>query len=118
MNLYPIPREILCHSCLLRKYEKSDIYGGGKLISETELRYVRIELHRKRSVDGNSERATLSGVLYYDCTNSLPEEVDLFGDSYYGTIAFSGSEMRIVSAKYVYGGGSIHHIEAELEGEI
>ena len=115
--MYPIPKEVLIHSCVLNNYSEEGAYGERKLISRTVLSNVRISVYGRAERDIRSRNVKRCGVLYFDCQNSSPEDAEFMGENFIGTISFNGEEYEITSVKYFYCGDELHHLEVGLGGE-
>ncbi len=109
----PIPKELLKHTCVLEKYMHS--IDGITLCSRQTLENVRLSLRVKKH-HGSTDSTEGGGVLYYDCTNSLPHDTEIISDRYESRILFEGHSFAVCGARYVYDDEKLHHIEVQLGG--
>lgn len=115
---YPIPKELLCHTCVLEKYPVEGCFGSGETASSSvTLSNVRCSVYKTLSVSEKSGCTVGNGVLYFDCTESLPADVSFIEDGCRSVILFNGERFAVTSVKYIYGFGQLHHLEVAL-GEV
>ncbi|MCM1578056.1 MAG: minor capsid protein [Ruminococcus sp.] len=111
-----IPEEVLIHRCVLNRYKNGGVFGKGELEESIMLENVRLSAVRKRRADKNGGREEKSGVLYFDCQNSRPEDVEFMGDGYRSEIIFGGESYEVTGVRYIYGLTRLHHLEVILGG--
>ncbi len=113
---FPIPKEILIHSCILLRYAEDGVFGERQLISSDTLSNVRIELHSGSEYSVHGRRQRKCGTMYFDCRNSSPLNVSFMGEDFIAVIEFMGAQYEITGIKYIYGDRELHHLEIELGG--
>ena len=86
----PIPRRLLTHSAVLRKYSLSDSWDEPVLEEEINLSHIRIEPIFAAIVTADEERPKLSGRMFYDAVNSLPEGLEFDLAQFRYTVTFMG----------------------------
>ncbi|MDR0992693.1 MAG: hypothetical protein LBL87_07355 [Ruminococcus sp.] len=111
----PIPTAFLPHTCTLYT-----VFTNGSS-SQKNLSSVRIETEKKAD-----NYRTASGVLWYDCTNSLPKNAvfALAGETIGANIVrrqyitSADGEFDITGVKKYYDKTAAHHFEIALGGVI
>ena len=111
-----IPPELLIHSCVLMVYERGEIFGERILKEEIRLSRVRVQLSRRVRADRKGYGYGVTGKLFYDCTASMPSEVDFLQDGCESVILYRGREYPVKSVGYIYDDVGLHHLEIELGG--
>lgn len=109
-----IPMKILTHSCILRIYSETDIYGDRELISDTEIKNVRIVPKCTRHLGTYSERLSHGGRLYYDCKNSQPADIDFLPTGCRAAIFFDDREYTIFMVRKIFDKSGVHHLEVHF----
>ena len=112
--MIPIPKEILIHSCILKIFRVSGIYGNCVLQEEINLSNVRLSLCRKTSSDVNGRVVKKTGVLYYDCTLSSPQNTEFLREGCRSIVEFEGNGYEVTRVEYVYSDSGLHHLEIGL----
>ncbi len=114
MTEFPIPKEALIHSCVLNRYCEGGAFGKGELMSTVVLENVRCSVERTKRSDPKGDRIEKSGVLYFDCENSVPEDVKFLEDGYRSEIVFEGEFFTVTKVRYIYGTSGLHHLEVVM----
>ena len=114
MTDFPIPKEALIHRCVLKRYSDGGVFGKGELVSTVNLDNVRCTVKHVKESDCKGERIGKSGVLYFDCQNSSPEDVKFLEDGYRSEIVFGGEVFAVTGVRYIYGAAGLHHLEVVL----
>ena len=111
MNIKPIPKKDLIHTCTYQKYLGRDEWGGGDLFAATEtLTFVRVEYNKNFRRTTNAEDNLYKALLFFDVVNSNPLGVDFVEKS---KITFNGEILLIESIGKLYG-DELHHYELGL----
>lgn len=111
-----IPREALIHGCILNRYGDGGVFGKGEPTGSVVLKNVRCSVVRRKKSDLRGERIEKSGVLYFDCKNSSPEDVRFLEDGFRSEIVFDGEAFEVTGIRYIYGSSELHHLEVLLGG--
>lgn len=106
----PIPRKLLIHTATLKTSASIDAFQK-PTHAETALTCVRIEPSNAVIKTKDNTEITLSAVLFYDCTNSLPKGTDFALES---KIVFGGEERMVKSVERFYDHNKLHHLEIGL----
>lgn len=114
MTVMPIPRELLIHRCVLNRYRDGGIFGNGELISSVILSNVRCRAACSKKSSSEGERIEKSGVLYFDCENSSPEDAVFLSDGCRSEVVFEGEVYAVTGVRYIYGTTGLHHLEVAL----
>lgn len=112
--MIPIPKEILIHSCILKIYRISGIYGECEPEEEVSLSNVRIAMCRKTENDVNGKTVKVTGTLYYDCTLSSPPGTEFLREGCRSIISFEGYDLEVCRVEYIYSDCGLHHLEIGL----
>lgn len=112
--MIPIPKEILIHSCILKIFRISGIYGSCVLEEEINLSNVRLSLCSRTVSDANGRVVKKTGVLYYDCTFSSPENTEFLREGCRSQLEFEGNCYEVTRVEYVYSDSGLHHLEIGL----
>ncbi len=113
-----IPRGLLTHRCILRKYRTDRDLLTRTRVSDQELSGVRVMPEAVRTGDVRHTRTQRRGVLYYDAVSSLPTEAEFITDGLDSVIVFRQHEYPVTGAAYFYDDKGLHHIELSLGGAV
>lgn len=114
MTEFPIPKEALIHSCVLKRYSEGGVFGKGGLVSVVVLENVRCSVEHTKRSDPKGDRIEKRGVLYFDCKNSSPEDVKFLEDGFRSEIVFGGEVFSVTGVRYIYGTSELHHLEVVM----
>ena len=103
-----IPKSLLIHTVTHAKAIDLDRWGAEQLIEKQELDHVRLEPSSKMIRDKNNAEVRLAALLFYDCRNSRPRDVELKEDD---IIVFHGETYRVQVCEPLYDNRKLHHYE-------
>ena len=106
-----IPKSLLIHKVTLYRIAEKDRWGKIIMDSGTALWRVRMEPSSKIIRDKQNAEIQLSAVLFFDCRNSRPENVELVVDD---VIIFNTQKFRVAAVEPLYDGRKLHHYEIGL----
>lgn len=106
-----IPRRLLIHAVTLTRENRKDRWGKVADSTAEELKYVRLESSKKIVRDKNNAEIQLSAVLFCDCRNTLPANVNFQVDD---IISFNGENYKVKEIEPLYDGKKLHHYEVGL----
>lgn len=106
-----IPKQLLVHTAVLYRIQTEDAWGHEELDDGTELRYVRMKYSGKVVRDKNNAEIQLAAVLFYDCRNSSPKNVEFQVDD---IIVFNGEQFRVQTVELFTDEKHTHHYEMGL----
>lgn len=107
----PIPKSLLIHTVMMYKKGEEDRWGKGNPDYGTELTYVRMEPSGRIVRDKNNAEIQLAAVLFYDCKNSSPRDVEFCVDD---IIVFNGMKHKVETVDPLYDNSGLHHYELGL----
>lgn len=107
----PIPKSLLIHTVKMHKKGEEDRWGKGDPDYGMELTHVRMEPSGKIVRDKNNAEVQLAAVLFYDCKNSSPRDVEFCVDD---IIVFNGIKHKIETVEPLYDNKRLHHYELGL----
>ena len=131
MNIKPIPKKVLIHTCTYEKYLGRDEWGGGDTFAQPiTLGFVRIEPVKNFKRTTNAEYIIYDSILFYDIKNSRSglvwnqteltwEETELTWEGeetdfvHKSKITFDGKVYIIESISPIYA-DKLHHYELGL----
>lgn len=102
-----IPKSLLIHHASLLQ-EIPGKWGSEGLQRKAELEHIRIETSSKIVRDKNNAEQQLSAMLFFDCRNSSPRDLQFQEDQ---IVDFHGVKHRIVSIEPMYDNRKLHHYE-------
>lgn len=111
-----IPKELLPHNCVLNRYKDDGVFGQGELADSVTLSNVRCSVTHSKKASARGGRLEKSGVLYFDCVNSLPEDVVFLKDGFRSEVVFRGEAFAVTGVRLIYGSSVLHHLEVVLGG--
>lgn len=107
----PIPKRVLCHTVLHTYGIVKNKMGDVSTSNTRTISNVRVEPTSKVVFGKDQREKQLTGLMFYDCTNSSPQNVTFVeGD----TITLNGIERRVQTVDLQYGAQNLHHIEVGL----
>ncbi|MDE6591710.1 MAG: minor capsid protein [Oscillospiraceae bacterium] len=109
-----IPKEALIHECILNIYRDEGMFEKETPRSTVILKNVRCSAEHTKRSDPKGDRIGKSGVLYFDCQNSSPEDVKFLEDGYRSEVIFGGETFAVTGVRYIYGTSGLHHLEVVL----
>ena len=104
-----MPKAILIHSVQYEEYAGEGRYGK-EYKDPITLRNVLIQPVSSISKTNIANTVAYNSMMFYDCTNSFPENVKFTKES---LITFNGEEMVIGKVNPIYA-FKLHHYELEL----
>ena len=108
-----IPRRIMCHRAVLKRYGKgADL--SRVLLSQTVLTGIRVQIARNKHHGKGYTDELRHGVMYCDEVNTLPEETMIYDSDVISVIEWYGREYAVTGARYIYDGERLHHMEYDL----
>ena len=107
----PIPKTLLIHTVTLCKKGEEDRWGKDNPDYGTELTYVRMEPSGRIVRDKNNAEIQLAALLFYDCKNSSPRDVEFCVDD---IIVFNGMKHKVETVDPLYDNRGLHHYELGL----
>lgn len=107
----PIPKKLLIHTVTLVKEGDVNRWGDKSTTGTQEIQYVRMESSARVIRDKNSAEIQLAAILFYDCVNSRPKEIDFAVDD---VILFNGQRHSVKVVEPLYDGKRLHHYELGL----
>lgn len=107
----PIPKSLLIHTATYAREASAKRWTEAVLTNRQELQFVRMEKAEKMVRDKNNAEIQTAAILFYDCKNSLPKEMEFAVDD---IILFNGQRHKIQSVKVLYDEKRLHHYEIEL----
>lgn len=102
-----IPKSLLIHHASLMQ-EIPGKWGPEGLQRKAELEHIRIETSSKIVRDKNNAEQQLSAMLFFDCRNSSPRDLQFQEDQ---IVDFHGLKHRIVAIDPLYDNRKLHHYE-------
>lgn len=113
MNVKPIPKSLLKHTCKLT-HNTVDDWGDPTAENDVNIDHVRVEPSSKIVVTKENQEVQLSAVLFYDCTNSHPQGTT-FSVEGGDVVTFNGKEYAVKSVETLYADKTTpHHLEIGL----
>lgn len=106
-----IPKKLLIHDVILHHTLEKDRWGKEKLDNGVKIERVRIEPSSKVVRDKNNAEIQLAAMMFYDCKNSFPKELEFAVDE---IVTFNGQKHRIQTVEPMYDGKKLHHYELGL----
>lgn len=108
----PIPKRLLPHNCIYKKYLGNN-GEGDEWDKEITLKFVKIEEKTQLKVTSNGREVVGNARLFYDLTNSKGLSNKPVGNS---KIIFKGHEYRVVDTDVLCGEeDNPHHYEVMLK---
>ena len=108
----PIPKRLLPHNCIYKKYLGNN-GEGDEWDKEITLKFVKIEEKTQLKVTSNGREVVGNARLFYDLTNSSGLSAKPIQNS---KIIFKGREYRVVDTDVLCGEEDIpHHYEVMLK---
>ncbi len=106
----PIPKKMLIHTADLKSITH-DIWQTETLSLISRLKNIRIEPCSKIVTDKQNKQLTLSAVMFYDCRNSYPQNINFVHGQ---KIVFNDKQYTIEVIEPLYDGTKLHHYELGL----
>lgn len=107
----PIPKKLLIHSAELLDVRKDDMWQSTECKKAADLKNIRLEPSSQLVTDKQNRQINLSAVMFYDCTNSCPENVKF---THGQKIRWRGKEYTVEIIEPLYDGSRLHHYELGL----
>lgn len=108
--MIPIPKRLLIHTASYTAQANEDKWGGFTTDEPITLSYVRLDPDRKLVVDDQNRQIICTATLFYDCTNSTPQN---FTFETGGIVEFGGCSYRVETVQPLYD-VALHHYEIGL----
>ena len=108
--MLPIPKNLLIHSAMLRTVSE-DKWQSETVQTTAELTKIRVEPSSKLVTAKDNRQVSLSAVLFFDCKNSRPCDVNF---KHGQKIVFQGTEYTIETIEKLYDNSRLHHYELGL----
>lgn len=107
----PIPKKLLIHTAELKTVNTNNTWQNEEETGLILLSKIRFEPLSKLVTAKDNRQVTLSAVLFYDCRNSRPKNVEFVSGQ---KICFNGAEHVIETIEPLYDGDKLHHYELGL----
>lgn len=106
-----IPKSLLIHNVMFQHIKSQDRWGEKEAYNGIVIKHVRMEPSSRIVRDKNSAEVQLSAVLFYDCRNSQPKNMEFKEDD---IIVFNGQKHRVQIVEPLYDNKKLHHYELGL----
>lgn len=106
-----IPKSLLIHNVMFQRIKSQDRWGEKEAYNGIVIKHVRMEPSSRIVRDKNSAEVQLSAVLFYDCRNSQPKNMEFKEDD---IIVFNGQKHRVQIVEPLYDNKKLHHYELGL----
>lgn len=119
----PIPKNLLIHSAYLITEFSPDKWGKPSDSEMVQLEHVYFENSAKHIIGGNGEAVQLAAVLFFDCRNSSPADIQfaMKDDTVNGkrvvlqNVSFEGRLYTVQTVEALYADRNrVHHYEVGL----
>lgn len=106
-----IPKRLLIHSATIKSIETEDRWGNVTTTPPVDLKFIRLEPTKTIVKDSQNNDIQLSTLLFYDCKNSVPKNVEFAKDT---LITINGVDHTIKTVEALYDERKLHHYEVGL----
>lgn len=106
-----IPKKLLIHTVTLSKKKDVDRWGKTMFENKHEIMYVRMEPTKQITRDKNNSEIQLSAILFFDCMNSRPRNIEFAVDD---IVVFNDEIFQIKVIEPLYDEKRLHHYELGL----